>query len=137
MSLSYRLKLKNKTRSAIATYTIDASYITPIPTTQTAIVFRSVSAGQVVALNPQTGMVIPSYPSFSAYTSAYEFSGVVGPVYRSMRAGTRETPINRAVSVVVGGVVDPLDCIDDGVVGVLEATKAALAGRVSFLSEAE
>lgn len=135
MLLTSHLHLSNKEESTIASYTADATFFPPIPTSQDDIhPYRIVPSGMVVAFDPATAMVIPNYPSFVTYTTSYA-SGVLGVIYRSTRLGTEMAPVNRDVGVVIGGVIDPAVCLDEGQAGVLESTKTALSGRVSFLHE--
>jgi len=103
------------------TYTVDQSYVTPV-TMADGRTRKILYEGQVVALNPATGKVVPNYTSYSF--------GVLGVLLQQVDVQEADE-----VGAVVhrGDVVEDY-CTDNGVYGtVLAATQTSLSTRIIFV----
>lgn len=106
-----------------ASYTLDATYVTPVSGVD-SVSRKVLRSGQVMALNPVSGKVVPNYTSYGF--------GVVGPLLQTAVADNGDVD----VAIVFEGNVKEALCKDNGTFGtVLAATKTALAGRVNFLPD--
>lgn len=107
-----------------STYTVDQNYVTPV-TMADGRTRKILYEGQVVALNPATGKIVPNYTSYSF--------GVLGVLLQQVDVQEADE-----VAAVVhrGDLVEDL-CTDNGTYGtVLAATKTSLANRIYFVDPA-
>jgi hypothetical protein len=110
----------------IATYTLDKDYIAPVTLADNTTGRKILPLGTILALNPTTKKVVPNY-------TTYNF-GVIGPLLHDADCGWELSNYDRVVEVVWRGEVLEKHCWDNGTYGtVLDATKAALSGRINFV----
>lgn len=110
--------------AVIATYTLDQDYITPITLADAESTTRKIlHEGEVLALNPATGKVVPNYTSYGF--------GVLGVLLQYADAHNADA----VVPVVMEGWVYEGYVTDNGVFGtVLAATKTSFGDRILFTS---
>jgi len=114
-------------RRVIATYTLDAGYVTAL-TLEDDTTQKVLPLGTVLALDPSSNKVVPNYTSYGF--------GELGILLYDADCGEDTAGYNydRIVNVVVRGEVLQKHCWDNGTFGtVLNATKAALSPRISFV----
>lgn len=107
-----------------STYTVDRTYVTPV-TMADGRTRKILYEGQVVALNPATGKIVPNYTSYSF--------GVLGVLLQQVDVQEAD----EVAAVVHRGDLVEDYCTDNGTYGtVLAATKTSLANRIYFVDPA-
>lgn len=114
--------------STIATYTLDAAYVTPVQT-EDLDYYKVLPVGTVLDYHPSTGNVVPHHTSYN-----FGVIGVlVGGDANCGIVGGAEVG-NRTVGVLFRGVVFEDRSWDGGTYGtVTQAVKDALARRIDFV----
>lgn len=107
-----------------STYTVDRTYVTPV-TMADGRTRKILYEGQVVALNPATGKIVPNYTSYSF--------GVLGVLLQQVDVQEAD----EVAAVVHRGDLVEDYCTDNGTYGtVLAATKTSLTNRIYFVDPA-